>query len=85
RTILSMLQQNADIPVKVIADAVNLSPSAVERRISKLNFRRTVQPSLELLQRVSMFVLDFELNQNGKRAIKGFRTDQRHDLLDDPI
>jgi DNA-binding Lrp family transcriptional regulator len=36
RTILSMLQDNADIPGKVIADAVNLSTSAVERRISRL-------------------------------------------------
>ena len=31
-----MLQENADIPGKVIADVVNLSASAVERRISKL-------------------------------------------------
>lgn len=36
RTILSILQENADIPGKAIADAVNLSPSAVERRIGKL-------------------------------------------------
>jgi Lrp/AsnC family transcriptional regulator, leucine-responsive regulatory protein len=36
RTILAMLQQNADVPGKAIADAVNLSVSAVERRISKL-------------------------------------------------
>jgi Lrp/AsnC family transcriptional regulator, leucine-responsive regulatory protein len=36
RTILVLLQANADIPGKAIADAVNLSVSAVERRISKL-------------------------------------------------
>ena len=36
REILSILQGNADQPAKAIAQAVNLSPSAVERRISKL-------------------------------------------------
>lgn len=36
RTILSILQENADLPGKVIADTVGLSTSAVERRISKL-------------------------------------------------
>ncbi|NTI63143.1 Lrp/AsnC family transcriptional regulator [Agrobacterium rhizogenes] len=36
REILSILQDNADQPAKAIAQAVNLSPSAVERRISKL-------------------------------------------------
>jgi DNA-binding Lrp family transcriptional regulator len=36
REILSILQDNADQPAKTIAQAVNLSPSAVERRISKL-------------------------------------------------
>lgn len=36
RTILSMLQENADIPGKIIADAVHLSTSAVERRIARL-------------------------------------------------
>jgi DNA-binding Lrp family transcriptional regulator len=36
REILSILQDNADQPAKAIAQAVNLSPSAVERRIGKL-------------------------------------------------
>lgn len=36
REILLILQDNADQPAKAIAQAVNLSPSAVERRISKL-------------------------------------------------
>lgn len=36
RIILSMLQENADVPGKVIAEAVNLSTSAVERRIARL-------------------------------------------------
>ncbi len=36
REILLILQGNADLPAKAIAQAVNLSPSAVERRISKL-------------------------------------------------
>jgi Lrp/AsnC family transcriptional regulator, leucine-responsive regulatory protein len=36
RTILSILQENADVPGKAIAEAVGLSTSAVERRIGKL-------------------------------------------------
>ncbi|MDJ1634889.1 Lrp/AsnC family transcriptional regulator [Agrobacterium rhizogenes] len=36
REILLILQDNADQPAKAIAQVVNLSPSAVERRISKL-------------------------------------------------
>lgn len=36
RAILVMLQENADIPGKAIADTVALSVSAVERRISKM-------------------------------------------------
>jgi Lrp/AsnC family leucine-responsive transcriptional regulator len=36
REILLILQHNADQPAKAIAQAVNLSPSAVERRVSKL-------------------------------------------------
>lgn len=36
RIILSMLQENADVPGKVVAEAVNLSTSAVERRIARL-------------------------------------------------
>ncbi len=36
REILLILQDNADQPAKAIAQAVNLSPSAVERRVGKL-------------------------------------------------
>jgi Lrp/AsnC family transcriptional regulator, leucine-responsive regulatory protein len=36
RTILDILQANADLPAKVIAEQVNLSASAVERRIARL-------------------------------------------------
>ncbi|WP_181703842.1 Lrp/AsnC ligand binding domain-containing protein [Chthonobacter albigriseus] len=43
RTILSMLQKNADVPGKVVADAIGLSVSAVERRISKLKQDGTIE------------------------------------------
>lgn len=36
RHILDILQENADLPAKAVAQAVNLSPSAVERRIARL-------------------------------------------------
>lgn len=36
RHILDILQDNADLPAKAVAQAVNLSPSAVERRIARL-------------------------------------------------
>ncbi|PYE28820.1 AsnC family transcriptional regulator [Rhizobium sp. PP-CC-3A-592] len=36
RTLLSALQENADVPGKTLADRVHLSTSAVERRITKL-------------------------------------------------
>lgn len=36
RRILDILQDNADLPAKAVAQAVNLSPSAVERRIARL-------------------------------------------------
>ncbi|MCB1502443.1 MAG: Lrp/AsnC family transcriptional regulator [Bauldia sp.] len=36
RSILSLLQRDADVPGKVVAEAVGLSVSAVERRIGKL-------------------------------------------------
>jgi DNA-binding Lrp family transcriptional regulator len=43
RTILSMLQKNADVPGKVVADAIGLSVSAVERRIGKLKQERIIE------------------------------------------
>jgi DNA-binding Lrp family transcriptional regulator len=36
RAILSLLQRDADVPCKVIAETINLSVSATERRIAKL-------------------------------------------------
>ncbi|MEO1985064.1 MAG: Lrp/AsnC family transcriptional regulator [Martelella sp.] len=36
RNILFLLQDNADLPAKAIAEGVNLSTSAVERRIARL-------------------------------------------------
>ncbi|RYG88511.1 MAG: Lrp/AsnC family transcriptional regulator [Alphaproteobacteria bacterium] len=49
RAILSMLQDNADIPGKAIADAVNLSVSAVERRISKLKQEGVIERIVALV------------------------------------
>ncbi|WP_312858639.1 Lrp/AsnC family transcriptional regulator [Rhizobium sp. G21] len=43
RTILELLQDNADQPAKRIADHVGLSPSAVERRIARLKQTGVIQ------------------------------------------
>jgi Lrp/AsnC family transcriptional regulator, leucine-responsive regulatory protein len=43
QTILDLLQVNADQPAKRIADRVGLSPSAVERRITRLKQTGVIQ------------------------------------------
>jgi DNA-binding Lrp family transcriptional regulator len=43
RKILSMLQDDADVPGKIIADAVGLSTSAVERRIGRLKVEGVIE------------------------------------------
>lgn len=51
RRILSMLQENSEIPVSEIAEQLSLSPSACSRRIARLRAEGYIIGSIALLDR----------------------------------
>ncbi|WP_345894300.1 Lrp/AsnC family transcriptional regulator [Lichenifustis flavocetrariae] len=78
RTILAMLQQNADIPGKAVADAVNLSVSAVERRISKLKQDGIIERivavvSPKAVDRTLSVLVELEIQNEHRHTLEQFQ------------
>jgi Lrp/AsnC family leucine-responsive transcriptional regulator len=78
RTILSMLQENADIPGKAIADAVNLSTSAVERRIGKLKQDGIIERivavvSPKAVDRTLSVLVELEIQNEHRHTLEQFQ------------
>ncbi|MBX3569476.1 MAG: Lrp/AsnC family transcriptional regulator [Rhizobiaceae bacterium] len=78
RTILSMLQRNADIPGKVIADAVGLSTSAVERRISRLKQDGIIEKivavvSAKAVDRPLSILVELEIQNEHRHTLEQFQ------------
>jgi DNA-binding Lrp family transcriptional regulator len=78
RTILSMLQENADIPGKAIADAVNLSTSAIERRISKLKQDGIIQKIVAVVRpkavdRTLSVLVELEIQNEHRHTLEQFQ------------
>lgn len=72
------MQENADIPGKVIADAVNLSTSAVERRISRLKqdgiikkIVAVVNPSA--VDRTLSVLIELEIQNEHRHTLEQFQ------------
>lgn len=78
RTILSMLQENADIPGKVIADAVHLSTSAVERRIGRLKQDGFIEKivavvSPKAVDRTLSILVELEIQNEHRHTLEQFQ------------
>jgi DNA-binding Lrp family transcriptional regulator len=78
RTILSMLQQNADIPGKVIADTVHLSTSAVERRIARLKQDGMIEKivaviSPKAVDRTLSILVELEIQNEHRHTLEQFQ------------
>jgi Lrp/AsnC family leucine-responsive transcriptional regulator len=73
-----MLQQDADIPGKIIADAVNLSTSAVERRISKLKHDGIIEKivavvSPKAVDRTLSVLVEVEIQNEHRHTMEQFQ------------
>ncbi|WP_421405423.1 Lrp/AsnC family transcriptional regulator [Agrobacterium fabrum] len=78
RAILSLLQKNADIPGKAIADAVNLSTSAVERRINKLKQDGIIEKivavvSPKAVNRTLSILVELEIQNEHRHTLEQFQ------------
>jgi DNA-binding Lrp family transcriptional regulator len=78
RTILSMLQENADRPAKAIADAVHLSPSATERRISRLKQDGIIEKivavvSPKAVDRTLSVLVELEIQNEHRHTLEQFQ------------
>jgi Lrp/AsnC family transcriptional regulator, leucine-responsive regulatory protein len=78
RSILSILQENADIPGKVIADAVHLSTSAVERRISKMKQEGMIEKivavvSPKAVDRTLSILVELEIQNEHRHTLEQFQ------------
>lgn len=49
RAILTLLQQQADMPLRLIAEKVNLSPAAVHRRIRRMKEERVIEAMVAIV------------------------------------
>jgi DNA-binding Lrp family transcriptional regulator len=78
REILSILQDNADQPAKAIAQAVNLSPSAVERRISKLKREGVIDRIVAVVSPAAVrrnlrILVEIEIQNEYRHNLEAFR------------
>jgi Lrp/AsnC family transcriptional regulator, leucine-responsive regulatory protein len=78
RTILTTLQEDADIPAKVIADAVGLSPSAVERRIGKLKRSGLIEKIVAVVSpkaanRTLSVLVELEIQNEHRHSLETFQ------------
>ncbi|ARM91548.1 AsnC family transcriptional regulator protein (plasmid) [Rhizobium sp. CIAT894] len=78
RTILSILQENADIPGKIIADTVNLSSSAVERRINRLKQDGMIEKivavvSPKAVDRTLSILVELEIQNEHRHTLDQFQ------------
>ena len=78
RAILSMLQENADIPGKLIADAVNLSTSAAERRISRMKQDGVIERivavvSPKAVDRTLFILVELEIQNEHRHTLEQFQ------------
>ncbi|WP_163271477.1 Lrp/AsnC family transcriptional regulator [Chelativorans alearense] len=77
RTILATLQEDADLPAKAIADAVGLSPSAVERRIGKLKRSGLIEKivavvSPKAVDRTQSILVELEIQNEHRHTLETF-------------
>ncbi|MGW9231058.1 Lrp/AsnC family transcriptional regulator [Pseudorhizobium sp. NPDC055634] len=75
RTILSMLQDDADVPGKAIAEAVDLSISAVERRINKLKQEGAIERiaavvSPKAVDRTLSVIVELEIQNEHRHTLQ---------------
>lgn len=78
RTILSILQETADIPGKAIAATVGLSTSAVERRISKLKQDGIIEKivavvSPKAVDRTLSILVELEIQNEHRHTLEQFQ------------
>ncbi|KQS77436.1 transcriptional regulator [Rhizobium sp. Leaf384] len=78
RRILQALQENADLPAKRLADMVNLSTSAVERRIGRLKQDGTIQKIVAVIDpkavgRPLSILVELEIQNEHRHTLDQFQ------------
>ncbi len=78
RTILGLLRENADSPAKVIASAVHLSASAVERRITRMKQDGTIEKIVAVVSPKAMgrsltILVELEIQNEYRQTLEQFR------------
>lgn len=78
RTILSILQENADIPARSIAETVNLSPSATERRIARLKQEGLIEKVVAIVNpkavgRTLTILVELEIQNEHRHTLDQFQ------------
>ena len=73
-----MLQENADVAGKLIADAVNLSTSAIERRISRMKQDGTIEKivavvSPKAVDRTLLVLVELEIQNEQRHTLEQFQ------------
>ena len=77
RAILAILQENADVPGKMIADAVKLSTSAVERRIGRMKQDGIIEKivavvSPKAVDRTLSVLVELEIQNEHRHTLEQF-------------
>lgn len=78
RKILTLLQRNADLPGKTVAEKINLSPSSVERRIAKLKRDGVIDRIVAVVDRGAVgrnlsVLVELEIQNEHRHSIEQFR------------
>lgn len=78
RRILDLVQRDCQIKAEAIADAVGLSPSAVQRRLKRLRSDRVIAAEVAILDRRAVgqpmtFVAGLEIERENYEAISKFK------------
>jgi len=78
RKILALLQRNADLPAKTIAEEIGLSPSSVERRIARLKRDGVIERIVAIVDRGAVgrnlsVLVELEIQNEHRHSIEQFR------------
>ncbi len=78
RTLLDLLQQDADRPAKALAEHVGLSPSAVERRIARLKREGIIDRTIAVVSpravgRALTILVELEIQNEHRHSIEHFQ------------
>jgi Lrp/AsnC family leucine-responsive transcriptional regulator len=80
--LLRLLQQNSRLTAEELSEAVNLSPSAVQRRLKKLREEKIIEAEVAIINPEALgigitCVVDVVLQDGNSKALEKFKTTMR--------